>query len=124
VELTEKGAIVALPYGVEGFVTPRHLTKEDGIPAKFDEKLMFKVIEFNKNAKKIMLSHARTYEDPKREAEAASKRGEEANTQNAVKKLKSSLEKTTLGDISELAALKEEMQIKENQGDKKEDSGN
>ena len=110
VELTEKGAVIALPYGVEGFVTPRHLTKEDGTPARFDEKLMFKVIEFNKNTKKIMLSHARTYEDARREAEAAHRRGEDAVTQNAVKKLKSSLEKTTLGDISELAALKEEMQ--------------
>ncbi|MDR2564014.1 MAG: 30S ribosomal protein S1 [Prevotellaceae bacterium] len=120
VELTEKGAVVALPYGVEGFVTPRHLIKENGTPARFDEKLMFKVIEFNKNTRKILLSHTRTYEDLRRETEAANKRGEEANTQNAVKKLNSSIEKTTLGDISELAALKEEMQSVDVQVDNSE----
>ncbi|MDR1897789.1 MAG: 30S ribosomal protein S1 [Prevotellaceae bacterium] len=114
IELSDKGAVVALPYGVEGFVLPRQLVKEDGSTAKLDEKLPFKVIEFNKNAKKIMLSHSRTFEDLKRETEAANKRNEEDNTQKAVKKLKSSLEKTTLGDITELAALKEEMQNKEN----------
>ena len=106
IELNEKGSTVALPYGVEGFVQPRQLVKEDGTTAKLNEKLPFKVIEFNKNAKKI----TRTFEDAKREAEISSKRAENDNTQKAVKKLNSSLEKTTLGDISDLAALKEEMQ--------------
>ena len=110
IELNEKGSTVALPYGVEGFVQPRQLVKEDGTTAKLNEKLPFKVIEFNKNAKKITLSHTRTFEDAKREAEISSKRAENDNTQKAVKKLNSSLEKTTLGDISDLAALKEEMQ--------------
>jgi len=115
IELTDKGAVIALPYGVEGFVVPKQLVKEDGIAAKLDDKLPFKVIEFNKNAKKIMLSHTRTFEEPKREAEVAAKTKEEDSTQKAVKKLKSSLEKTTLGDISELAALKEEMQKDNNE---------
>ena len=115
VELTDKGAIVALPYGVEGFATPRQLVKEDGSQAKLDEKLPFKVIEFNKTAKKIALSHTRTFEDVKREAENTAKKSEQDTTQKAVKKLKSNLEKTTLGDISELAALKDEMETKANE---------
>src|SRR5512133_2896786 len=69
-EVFDKGAVIALPYGVEGFVTPKHLVKEDGLMAKVDEKLMFKVIEFNKSAKKIIVSHSRVYEDEKKAAEA------------------------------------------------------
>ena len=61
--MLEKGAVVALPYGVEGFATPKHLTKEDGSQAKVDEKLNFKVIEFNKDSKRIILSHSRTFEE-------------------------------------------------------------
>lgn len=118
VELSEKGAVVALPYGVEGFVTPRHLVKEDGSQVKLDDKLTFKVIEFNKNAKKIMLSHSRTFEDPRREMEVNTRRNEEDSTQKAVKKLKTSMEKTTLGDITGLAALKEEMENKESKESK------
>jgi small subunit ribosomal protein S1 len=110
IELSDKGALVALPYGVEGNVLPRQLVKEDGTTAKLDEKLLFKVIEFNKNVKKIILSHTRTFEDARHEAEVNTKRSEENNTQRAIKKLNLSMEKTTLGDISEFAALKEEMQ--------------
>jgi small subunit ribosomal protein S1 len=110
IELSDKGALVALPYGVEGNVMPRQLVKADGSTAKLDEKLPFKVIEFNKNAKKIMLSHTRTFEDAKQEAESTAKRSDEENTQKAIKKLNLSMEKTTLGDISEFAALKKEMQ--------------
>ncbi|MDR2383875.1 MAG: 30S ribosomal protein S1 [Prevotellaceae bacterium] len=110
IELSDKGALVALPYGVEGNVMPRQLVKEDGSTAKLDEKLPFKVTEFNKNTKKIMLSHTRTFEDVKQELETNAKRSEEESTQKAIKKLNSSMEKTTLGDISEFAALKEEMQ--------------
>ena len=113
-EIMDKGAVVALPYGVEGFVTPKHLAKEDGSTAKVDEKLAFKVIEFNKQSKRIILSHSRTFEDPRRAEEKATRVSEESDAQKAVKKLKSSLEKTTLGDISELAALKEEMEEKAN----------
>jgi small subunit ribosomal protein S1 len=113
IELSDKGGLVALPYGVEGTVMPRQLVKADGTTAKLDDKLPFKVTEFNKNAKKIMVSHTRTFEDAKREIENNAKRTEDGNTQKAIKKLNSSMEKTTLGDISEFAALKEEMQVKD-----------
>jgi len=110
VELFDKGAVVALPYGVEGFATPKHLVKEDGSAAKADEKLPFKVIEFSKSSRKIILSHSRVFEDEKREEVAAIKKQKSAANKKAEKKVKSNLEKTTLGDISELASLKSEME--------------
>ncbi|SDB89634.1 30S ribosomal protein S1 [Williamwhitmania taraxaci] len=118
IESMDKGAVVALAYGVEGFVTPKHLVKEDGTTAKIDEKLQFKVIEFNKASKRIILSHSRIFEDTKKVEEKTEKKvkaKETDNTQKAVKKLKTSMEKTTLGDISELAALKEQLENKEAQ---------
>ena len=108
-EIFDKGAVVALPYGVEGFATPRHLVKEDGSQAKVDEKLEFKVIEFNKAAKRIIVSHSRVFEDAQKSEEKAKKNAEEKSTKKAVKQEKEKLEKTTLGDITELAALKEQM---------------
>ena len=108
-EIYDKGAVVALPYGVEGFATPRHLVKEDGSQAKVDEKLEFKVIEFNKAAKRIIVSHSRVFEDAQKSEEKAKKNAEEKSTKKAVKQVKEKLEKTTLGDITELAALKEQM---------------
>ena len=119
-EVFDKGAVVALPYGVEGFVTPKHLVKEDGTQAKTEEKLLFKVIEFNKSAKKIIVSHSRIFEDEKRATEGASRKSEADSTRKTARKLKSNLERTTLGDISELAALKEEMEEKANKASKKE----
>jgi len=120
IEVFDKGAVVALPYGVEGFVTPKHLVKEDGTMAKVDEKMLFKVIEFNKSSKKIILSHSRVHEDEKKAAEAPVKTADSASaSKKAVKKTKTSAEKTTLGDITQLAALKEEMEEKENQASKK-----
>ena len=104
-EIFDKGAVVALPYGVEGFATPKHLVKEDGTQAKADEKLAFKVIEFNKGAKRIILSHSRTFED----VQKAQKEAEEKQTKKAVKQVKEKLEKTTLGDISDLAALRDQL---------------
>ncbi|MFV0554201.1 MAG: 30S ribosomal protein S1 [Mangrovibacterium sp.] len=112
----DKGATIALPYGVEGFATPRHLVKEDGAQAKADEKLDFKVIEFSKSAKRIILSHSRTFEDDQRANADAEKSAEEKSTKKAVKAVKESVEKTTLGDISELAALKSQMEAAENKG--------
>jgi len=111
----DKGATVSLPYGLEGYVSQRNLVKEDGTPAKVDEKLEFKVIEFNKITKRIVLSHTRVFEEPKKEEsrERAGYQGD--STQKAVKKLKANLEKTTLGDISELAALKSEMESNESE---------
>jgi small subunit ribosomal protein S1 len=121
VEVFDKGAVIALPYGVEGFVTPKHLVKEDGMIAKVDEKLMFKVIEFNKLAKKIIVSHSRVFEDEKKAAEAPVVAKPEAGTpKKTTRKPKASSEKTTLGDISQLAALKEEMEEKENKASKKQ----
>jgi small subunit ribosomal protein S1 len=113
-EILERGAVVALPYGVEGFATPRHLVKEDGSKAKVDEKLPFKVIEFNKSAKRIILSHSRIWEDEKRAAEG----GEPAReTKKAAKAKKSDVEVTTLGDISELAALKDKLEADGKKGE-------
>ncbi len=112
VSIVDKNATVSLPYGVEGVVNMKHLTKEDGTTAKVDERLPFKVLEFNKGAKRIALSHTRTFEDAKVEKEEKTKATEAETTEKTVKKLKASLEKTTLGDISELAALKEEMENK------------
>jgi small subunit ribosomal protein S1 len=109
VEMFDKGAVVSLPYGVEGFVTPRHLAKEDGSQAKLEEKLPFKVLEFNKGAKRIILSHSRIFEDGHKSVDKP-KKVEDANApKKAVKKVKEKLEKTTLGDITELAALKDQL---------------
>jgi len=119
VEVFDKGAVIALPYGVEGFVTPKHLVKEDGMMAKVDEKLMFKVIEFNKSAKKIIVSHSRVFEDEKKAAEAPVAKSESSSPKKAPRKQKSASEKTTLGDISQLQALKDEMEEKENKASRK-----
>lgn len=113
IELVDKGAIVALPYGVEGFATTKHLVKEDGTTAKVDEKLQFKVIEFNKSAKRIILSHTRTFEDAKKAEEISERKEKEANIKKVTKKIKNNIEKTTLGDIPDLAALKTEMEENE-----------
>ncbi len=113
-ELFDKGAGIALPYGVEGFATPKHLVKKDGLLVKVDEKLMFKVIEFNKSAKKIIVSHSRIYEDEKKSDEVPQKKKEAEKTRKPARKAKSGAEKTTLGDITQLAALKEEMEEKQN----------
>lgn len=111
-ELVDKGAVVALPYGVEAFATPKHLVKEDGSQAQLDEKLLFKVLEFNKDSKRIIVSHSRTFEDAK--ADGNSSASGERKAKKAKKEETSSLnhpsvEKTTLGDIEELAALKEKL---------------
>ncbi|HOO68769.1 MAG: 30S ribosomal protein S1 [Bacteroidales bacterium] len=108
----DKGATVTLPYGIECFVSQKNLTKEDGSAVAIEEKLPFKVLEFNKNSKRISISHTRTWEqDVKKEPVARENAGNEPeSTQKAVKKLKANLEKTTLGDISDLAALKSEME--------------
>jgi len=117
VELEDKGARIALPYGVDGFATPKHLMKEDGTPAKLEEKLEFKVIEFNKGAKRIIVSHSRTFEEPKKSEAGADKKAKPAGAQKStVKKVKTNIEKstTTLGDIDALANLKSEMEGKAN----------
>lgn len=119
VEVFDKGALVALPYGVEGFVTPKHLVKKDGLPAKVDEKLQFKVIEFSKAAKRIILSHSRIHEDELKPKDSRGKKPGGEKSRKVTKKMKTTPEKTTLGDISDLAALKSEMEEKENKGTEK-----
>ena len=112
IELLDKGAVVALPHGVEGFATPKHLVKEDGTTAKQDEKLDFKVIEFNKDAKRIILSHSRIFEDA---AKAEQRKAKKAAAKSAAAEEAPAtpvIEKTTLGDIQELAALKEKLSKK------------
>ena len=110
-ELLDKGAVVALPHGVEGFATPKHLVKEDGTTAAQGETLEFKVIEFNKDAKRIILSHSRIFEDAaKAEQRKAKKAAKAAVAEEAP--ATSQIEKTTLGDIQELAALKEKLSKK------------
>ncbi len=114
IEMLEKGAVVALPYGVEGFATPKHLVKEDGTTAKVDEKLPFKVIEFNKDNKRIIVSHSRTFEDPARAEKPATerkaaKRPAKKAEEAAPAEQTTPLEKTTLGDLASLAALKEKL---------------
>lgn len=121
IDLMDKGAVVALPYGVEGFATPRHLVKEDGTQAKQDEKLDFKVIEFNKSAKRIIVSHSRVFEDEKRAEDTTKRKTQTRSTKKAVKAVNDNIEKTTLGDISELAALKSQLEKKEKK-EKEDDS--
>ncbi len=116
VELMDKGAVIALPYGVEGFATPRHLVKEDGNSVKQDEKLDFKVIEFNKSAKRIIVSHSRIYEDVKRAEETETRKSQTRTNKRTIKSVSDNIEKTTLGDISELAELKSKMEKAEKKG--------
>jgi len=114
IEMLDKGAVVALPYGVEGFATPKHLVKEDGSQAQLDEKLEFKVIEFNKDAKRIILSHSRIFEDAAKAEERAEKKAAgkkpAGNKREAAPAIQNQAASTTLGDIDALAALKEQME--------------
>ena len=113
IKATDKGAIVALPYGVEGFCPIKHLVKEDGKSLKAEEAAEFKIIEFNKENKRILISHARIWEESRAEArvqEFETRKKEAKSAVNAVKKVKDSVEKSTLGDLSVLAQLKEQME--------------
>ena len=118
-DLMDKGAVITLEHGIEGFATPKHLTKEDGSQAKAGETLQFKVIEFNKETKRIILSHSRIFEDAQKAAEVA-----EAPKKAAKKAAKKeevaapAVEKTTLGDIESLAALKESLEAAEKKSKK------
>ena len=113
-ELLEKGAVVALDENVEGFATPKHLQKEDGSQAQAGETLPFKVIEFNKDSKRIILSHSRTFEDPAREekkaAAAAAKKAAPRAKKDETPKIENVAASTTLGDIDVLAELKAKME--------------
>src|SRR5690606_27223418 len=109
----EKGAIVQLPYGLEGFAPNRHLFKEDGKTVGADETSQFVVIEFDRNEKRIVLSHTRIWEQAKadeKEAENKERKAEAAKTKKAVKDIQGKVEKTTLGDLGVLAELKKKME--------------
>ncbi len=114
-EVLDKGAVIALEGGVEGFATPKHLVKEDGSQAQLGETLEFKVIEFNKEAKRIILSHSRIYEDVARAEAKAAKKAETAAKKAArpakegAPQIKNVAASTTLGDLDALAALKASM---------------
>jgi small subunit ribosomal protein S1 len=113
--VNDKGATIGLTYGVEGFCPARHLAKAEGGSLKAEEVADFKVIEFSKDAKRIVVSHARLHEEVKEEAkkaDKASKKADAEDTKKAVKKVKDNVEKTTLGDISALSDLKNKMEGK------------
>lgn len=114
VEMMDKGAVVALAEGGEGFATPKHLTKEDGSMAKKGEELDFKVIEFVKETKRIILSHSRTFEEGKDEpiAKPAHKRGGNGGRKNETPAINNVAAGTSLGDIDALAKLKAQMEGK------------
>ena len=108
----DKGATVQLSYGLEGFAPNRHLTKEDGKSIGADETAQFMVIEFDRNEKRIVVSHSRIWEQGQAEAVEAAKKEAKAeadNTRKAVKNVQSKVEKATLGDLGVLADLKKKM---------------
>ncbi|MCX7862890.1 MAG: 30S ribosomal protein S1 [Bacteroidales bacterium] len=109
VSINDKNALIALPYGLEGTATLKNIVKEDGTTLKVDEKAEFKVIEFSKENKKIVVSHTRIFEDAKKEQAQESKKKSKKEKKETPK-----IEKTTLGDIADLAALKDQLQKSEN----------
>ncbi len=110
----EKGCLIALPYGIEGFVSYKHLVKIDGKTAQLDEKLEFKVIEFSKSTKRIILSHTRVHEDKRKAEEVAKRQSAKKSRKIGTNKVKINLEKTTLGDVTDLAALRSQLEKKSN----------
>ena len=111
IEVMDKGAVISLEGGVEGFATPKHLVKEDGSQAKLNEKLNFKVIEFNKDSKRIILSHSRIAEDAIKGENRAPKAPKKPRSNKQEEEIVApTIEKTTLGDLSALQALKEQLQ--------------
>ena len=108
-EMLEKGAVVALEENVEGFATPKHLVKEDGTQAQLGEELEFKVIEFNKDSKRIILSHSRTFEDAQRDEKRAARKAAPRKKEDSPK-IENVAASTTLGDLDVLANLKAQME--------------
>lgn len=123
ISANDKGVVVSLPYGVEGFCFNRHMKKEDGSQAKVEETLDFKVIEFSKESKKIILSHTRTYDEgtESRFSEKANAERAAKSTKHAVQQLNESIEHTTLGDLDVLAGLKENLEKQEKKAAKKKE---
>jgi small subunit ribosomal protein S1 len=108
----DKGAIVLLPYGLEAFAPIRHIKKDDNSSAEAEESLTFKVLEFNRDDKRILVSHTRYLEDLKRAAvneERDAKRTERTKSRKAVEDQQSKIEKTTLGDLDIFSQLKDQL---------------
>ena len=120
VELLDKGAVISLPYGVEAFATSKFLVKEDGSQAQLDEKLDFRIVEFNKDSKRILVSHSRTFEEDQADVQKSTDSKKKPSSRRTSRKKddvaasapSTSVEKSTLGDIEELAALKEKLDNK------------
>jgi len=115
-KMTEKGGVIALPYGVEGFAPGKHMVKADGKVLKAEEKADFKVIEFSKENKKIVVSHSRIHEEQtsrQRSSEDSEKNSEREEGAKALKKVKENVEKTTLGDLNALSDLKSNLEVAE-----------
>jgi small subunit ribosomal protein S1 len=116
----DKGALVQLPYGLEGFAPNRHLTKEDGKQVQGDETSQFMVIEFDRNEKRIVLSHTRIWELAKADEKDVARKEAKVDadkTRKAVKTIQSKVEKPTLGDLGTLAEIKEKLKQEEKGGD-------
>ena len=116
-EVNAKGATIILPYGVEAFATKRNLIKENEAVAGKDEELDFKIMEFNKNAKKIAVSHTQIHKDVEYEEKTvkrAAARADHAATSKAIKSMNNKQEKSTLGDLDALSALKDKLEAGEN----------
>ncbi len=116
IKTADKGSLIALPYGVEGFAPSKHLVKEDGSLLGMDESDLFKILEFSKDQKRILVSHSKIWEDRKAEektAEVEKKKKETNSASQAIKKVKDSVEKNTLGDLGVLSALKSELENSE-----------
>lgn len=114
-------ATVSMPYGVEAVAPVKHLRKEDGTSVKIDERADFVVLEFNKNQRRIMVSHTRTFEeDPKlsKAKDAAERRANAKEASKEVNKIQKGQERTTLGDLDVLAGLKDQMEKGEQEEDK------
>jgi small subunit ribosomal protein S1 len=114
--INDKGMVITLPYGVEGFCPSRHTQKEDGSNLRADETVDFKVIEFNKEGKKIILSHSRISQDAvmaEKAKEFEMKTTKERSARKTIKKINDGMEKTTLGDLEALASLKSDMEKEE-----------
>ncbi len=116
----DKGALVQLPYGLEGFAPNRHLAKEDGKQVMADEATQFMVIEFDRNEKRIVLSHTRIWEQAKAEEKDVARKEAKVDadkTRKAVKTIQNKVEKPTLGDLGALAEIKEKLQQEEKSND-------
>ena len=109
-EVIDRGAVIALNEGGEGFATPKHLIKEDGTQAQLGEELEFKVIEFVKDTKRIILSHSRTFEDVKEDAKKATRKPRAAKKEESAPAINNVAASTTLGDIAGLAELKAKLE--------------